>query len=211
MKSSATVHLIIMTRLPQAGQTKTRLIPALGAEGSAALHDRLARHTIGRAKAFCSNQKYRLIIRIAGGSAAAAQEWLGEPEIEYAEQSPGTLGDRLIEASESAFGAGAELVLVIGTDCPSINQSTYTQALEQLETRDLILGPAEDGGYYLIGFKQHSPALFQNINWSTETVLKETKNVAKKLGLSVGLGETFPDVDIPEDLPHAERELERGI
>lgn len=200
-----------MTRLPKAGTTKTRLIPALGAEGAASLHDKLARHTLTQAKAFCSKHGHQLVVRIAGGDAAEASEWLREPQSTYHPQCPGNLGDRLIEASQHAFASGADQVLIIGTDCPSIDAAVYSQAAEQLACHDLVVGPATDGGYYLIGLTRDCPSLFENIAWSTRHVLAQTETAARELGLTVGRLATLPDVDLPEDLPHAESILEKRI
>jgi len=196
-----------MTRLPKAGFTKTRLIPALGAEGAALFHDRLARHAIGRASAYCLESGSNLTIRIADGTPLEAKQWLGDESLDCREQSRGNLGERMSKAMQEAFAEDAEGILIVGTDCPLIDATTYRNATAILSKHDLVLGPALDGGYYLIGLQKPVASLFENISWGSSEVLVQTLAIAKREGLKVELLDPLPDVDLPEDLQAAEEAL----
>jgi rSAM/selenodomain-associated transferase 1 len=103
-------------------------------------------------------------------------------------------------AFADAFATGKKRVVIIGTDCPDINISLIERALDALSQKDLILGPALDGGYYLIGLSRLAPALFDSISWGTGEVLSQTEAIASQLGLNVGFLPALRDVDRPEDL-----------
>jgi len=200
------VALIVLTRLPQAGTTKTRLIPALGPEGAADLQRRLTLHHVGRAAAFAmTGPDTSLIISHAGGTRRELRAWLGPWR--YIPQAAGDLGQRLHSAISDAHLAGAGKILVTGSDCPALRESHFAAALEALDEADLVLAPAEDGGYTMIGLRRPEPYLFENMSWSTASVLQCTLDRAREDGLSLRLLETLPDVDEPSDLPAAEETL----
>ena len=200
-----------MTRLPREGRNKTRLIPALGAKGAMVFHDRLARHAIGRASSFCMMEKGRnLRICLEGGTPIEGKSWLGDDSLDCREQSDGDLGTRMRIASEDAFADGAEKVVIVGTDCPSINESILHEAKQLLDSNDLVYGPALDGGYYLVGMRKPSPAVFDGISWGGENVLSQSLDAANLAGLKTALLNPLPDVDHPQDLPAAEQALRIG-
>lgn len=203
-------YLLVMTRLPVPGHTKTRLIPALGPEGSANFHDRLARHAIGRAASFCITRSARLRIHLAGGDPQQGRLWLGSPHLDCRPQAAGDLGDRMAAAVRSAFEDGARKVIVIGTDCPSLDHLVHTRALELLDRNDVIFVPATDGGYVLIAFSKFIPEIFENIPWGTGTVLTASISRAEMAGARFALLDPLPDVDLPADLPMAEIALAAG-
>jgi rSAM/selenodomain-associated transferase 1 len=91
--------------------------------------------------------------------------------------------------------------IIIGTDCPELTDALLTQAFQALQQTALVLGPATDGGYYLIGLRQMVPDLFQSIAWSTDRVFQQTVMIARNLNLSISALPTLTDVDRPEDLP----------
>ena len=201
--------LIVMTRLPREGRNKTRLIPALGAAGAASFHDRLARHTIGRASSYTlMKPETKLRIHLEGGSALEGREWLGE--IDCRIQESGDLGQRLESAVEQAFSEGARRVLVVGTDCPSLDERLYRKAFEALDRADVVFGPAIDGGYYLVGLSRPCAGIFQNIEWGGAQVLKQSLAAAATCGLQTALLDARPDVDVPDDLPAANTALAEG-
>jgi uncharacterized protein len=203
--------LIVMTRLPREGRNKTRLIPALGAKGAMAFHDRLARHTIGRASSFCMMGKGRkLSVCLEGGTPIEGKTWLGEDGFDCREQADGDLGERMRIASEEAFNDGAEKVIIIGTDCPGIDESTFSETEGLLEHNDLVFGPALDGGYYLIGLAKPISAVFEAIPWGGQDVLEHSLLAAGREDLKTALLGPLPDADFPEDLPAAEAELVKG-
>ena len=110
------------------------------------------------------------------------------------------LGPRMNQAFETIFARGYQRILITGTDVPTLPLDHFKQALIQLEHHDLVLGPALDGGYYLIGLKQMAPELFTGIPWSTDQVLKLTQEKAATLGLKTTLIQPWRDVDTLADL-----------
>jgi hypothetical protein len=197
-------RLIIFTRYPEAGTTKTRMIPELGAEGAAELQRQMTEHIRTRVAELRKLHNLRVEIRYAGGSQKLMTEWLGSG-FSYCHQGSGDIGLRMGRALQDAFGQGCESVVIIGSDIPHITINIMQKAFEALNLKDLVLGPAADGGYYLIGarrksFRHWNPQLFSQVNWSTDSVLPQTLGIAQKLGLNYSLLDTLRDVDRPEDL-----------
>lgn len=199
-------HLIIFTRYPEPGNTKTRLIPALGTVGAANLQREMTEHTIFQVQELQKAIAISVEVRFAGGDSQLMQDWLGL-NLVYQSQGEGDLGSRMARSLFEAFQSGAENVLIIGTDCPGVNAQILTTAFEKLHTFDLVLGPAIDGGYYLIGLRQPIPELFVNIEWGTAQVFQTTVDIAQKLNLSHVNLLPLADVDRPEDLPIWEQAL----
>lgn len=199
-----------MTRLPCEGRTKTRLIPALGAKGAADFHDELARHAIGRASSFAMSSRAEMTVRLEGGTPIEGKAWLGDDGLDCREQGTGDLGGRMELAANEAFAGGAEKVVIIGTDCPDIDEEIFSKASAALERNDLVFGPALDGGYYLVGMSKLVPFIFRNISWGSEEVLEKSLQAAREVGASVELLAPLSDVDSPEDLPAAKLALEKG-
>jgi uncharacterized protein len=189
--------LIIFTRYPIPGQAKTRLIPALGGAGAAQLQRRMTRQTIATAQ----QTPHPIQIQFCGGTIAELRSWLGD-KLGYEAQSTGDLGDRMAHAFDQGFAAGHDRVVIIGTDCPGIDRTILNQAFTALASHDLVLGPAADGGYYLIGLRRAIPELFQSIAWSTATVRTKTLEIATTLNLTYALLPELSDIDRPEDLIH---------
>lgn len=192
--------LIVFTRRPEPGRVKTRLIPVLGAEGAAALQRRMTVHTLMHARRAAWRYGLALEVHCAGGAPEDFHAWLG-PDLNYRSQVEGDLGQRMAGAFASAFERGHASAVIIGTDCPRINEDVLRRALELLQQRELVLGPALDGGYYLIGLNRPCTQLFHGIAWGTESVLEETLRAAAAAGLAAGLLKPLPDIDRPEDLP----------
>ena len=200
-KPQSTDRLIIMTKYPEPGQTKTRLIPALGSQGAADLHRQFGLNTVAVGYEFDPE------IRYAGGNTALMRDWLGD--FQFVPQGDGDLGDRMSRAFADGFAqdlnakelmGGCDRIVMIGTDCPGIDAALIKTAFAMLFTTDLVLGPATDGGYYLIGMRSFYPQLFKNIVWSTETVLSETLTIANQHQISYELLPMLSDIDRPEDL-----------
>ena len=191
--------LIIFTRYPEPGKTKTRLIPSLGPDGAAELQRRMTEHILARVKELQRNRAFSVEVRYEGGSGGLMREWLG-PKIRLRTQGGGDLGDRMARAFREAFQTRLDRVVLVGTDIPNITARILLKAFESLRYADVVLGPASDGGYYLIGLKRASPHLFVDVPWGTEKVLERTRQIAHGLGLSTAHLETLDDVDRPEDL-----------
>jgi len=193
-------HLVIFTRYPQPGHTKTRLIPELGPQGAAHLQRQMTEHTLRQVHVLQQRRSVKVTLQFAGGDRPAMERWLGQGWT-YQPQREGDLGDRLIAAMEAAFQAGASRLVMIGIDCPGLSAELLEQAFATLDNSDGVLGPAADGGYYLIGMRSPYPALFENIAWSTDTVRAETLAIAHRLNLQFHLLPLLSDVDYPADLP----------
>jgi rSAM/selenodomain-associated transferase 2/rSAM/selenodomain-associated transferase 1 len=200
--------LILFTRWPEPGKAKTRLIPALGAEGAADMHRRMTWQITGRAWAFCATSDTKLVIAHEGGTAEQMRGWLGP--LDFEKQTAGDLGTRLTHAMLRAHAAGAEKIVIIGSDCPALDETHLRAAFDRLATHDLVLQPVSDGGYALIGMSQLQPCVFQDIPWSTAGVTEATLQQAQRHGLTTALLEPLDDVDEPADLPHAEAALAQG-
>lgn len=190
--------LIIFTRYPEPGKTKTRLIPVLGKEGAAKLHRQLTEGAIWQAKQLLSHQVY-IEVNFTGGTKKLMAEWLGS-EIFYENQVTGNLGIKMAAAFEMSFNAGVEKVVLIGTDCPGLNADLMAKAFEELDGHDLVFGPALDGGYYLIALRRFVPEIFMGINWGTAEVLAQSVAIAQNLNLAIAYLPPLADIDRPEDL-----------
>lgn len=190
--------LIIFTRYPEPGKTKTRLIPVLGAEGAAKLQRQMTEQKLAEAKKLQAINSISLEIHFTGGNQQLMQNWLGN--LTYKQQSEGDIGCRMAAAFQTAFEAGMSRVVLIGIDCPDLKVELMVDAFQALNKHDLVLGPAKDGGYYLIGLNYLISELFIGISWSTEKVLEQTQNISQKLELAVAYLPTLSDIDRPEDL-----------
>ena len=193
-------RLIVFTRYPEPGQTKTRMIPELGADGAADLQREMTRHTLNACDALGERQGVHVEVRYAGGDAPRMAELFGENRA-YAPQGEGSLGDRLSRAFDHAFADGDAAAIAIGTDCPDLDASVLARAFEKLNQHDMVIGPARDGGYYLIGLRRPTRALFDGIDWGKSPVFAQTLDRARHLELRVHTLDVLDDVDRPEDLP----------
>lgn len=185
--AAASPRLVIFARLPVPGQAKTRLIPALGEEGAARLYARLLNQTVEVAKQ--SGLPFEM--RVTGGELDAFRALFGE-DTQIADQGPGDLGARMARVEGPA--------LVIGSDCPGITAPLLRAAAQALEDRSVVIGPATDGGYYLIGFREQMPWLFEDMAWSTPAVFAETLARLAARGLGPAVLPELSDIDTPEDL-----------
>lgn len=194
-----TEHLIIFARFPEEGRTKTRLIPAFGAKTATAIYRRLATHALQTAEQLRLERPCRVTTRYSGGDQRAMIEEFGL-QCQVEPQLGGDLGERLVHAIEAAFGQGAKRVVIIGTDCVDVTPEILATAFDKLQHDDLVLGPAMDGGYYLIGVNRPQPMLFSEISWGTDLVYAQTRELASRMDLRVFELPSLSDVDFPEDL-----------
>lgn len=182
-------RLVIFTRYPEPGRAKTRLIPALGAEGAAVLHRRLTERTIAAARA----SRLAIEVRTTGASIAAFSAWLGD-DISFVDQGEGDLGERLNRA------ASPSPVLFIGSDLPDLTAGHLVDAAARLASNRVVVGPAEDGGYWALGLTEPSDYLFEAMPWGTEKVLDLTLGRLRDRHTIPALLPTLADCDRPEDL-----------
>ena len=192
-------RLIIFTRYPRVGETKTRLIPALGAERAAELQRRMTEHTLCQARAFGGESGAQVEVRYTSGVRREMQQWLGRG-VWLRTQGAGDLGVRLARSFRAAFDEGCLRVVTIGTDCPGIRPGILSQAFTALGNGEIVLGPARDGGYYLVGLSRMRQGLFDAIPWGTAEVAAVTRNRAAQQGVDVVELAELADVDVPEDL-----------
>lgn len=190
--------LVIFSKAPQPGAAKTRLIPALGAEGAARLARRMLTHTLQQALAAGAGP-----VELCMSPAPGDMAWHGvalPPGVACTAQGEGDLGQRMARALARDTGQGP--VLLFGTDCPALTAAHLMEAGRQLARHDAVLLPVADGGYILIGLKAPCPELFTDMPWSTPTVAAETLRRMAALGLRVWQGPTLHDIDAPADLAH---------
>ena len=192
--------LIIYSRYPEPGKTKTRMIRALGKEGAAKLQREMTEHTLNTARQLKNSRQVEIEVHFAGGNENLMSDWLGK-DINCIVQVTGDLGTKMQSSFQQAFDRHNERVVTIGIDCPDINLEILNNAFDSLHQQELVLGVAKDGGYYLIGLNRTIPQLFQNIDWGTNIVLKQTKAIADRLNLNVKYLTPLSDVDYPKDLP----------
>ena len=191
--------IIIMTRYPEPGRVKTRLIPALGAAGAAQLHQRMVEHTMLTVRSFTPASPAGIFVFFNGGSKELMASWIGD-EAEYLPQADGNLGDKMRAAFHAVFNRGFKVVTMIGSDCPAIDSHILRQAFSSLAQADMVVGPAVDGGYYLLGLKQVYDQLFEGISWGGNKVLTQTLSAARNQRITVSCLPELGDIDRPEDL-----------
>ncbi len=183
-------RLIMFTRFPEPGRAKTRLIPALGAEGAATMHRRLTERTLAVLRA----AGLTLEVWVTGATPDAFRSWLGD-DLVLRPQGDGDLGARMRRALDDTPA------ILVGSDLPGLATRHIAAAATFLAHGETVLGPAEDGGYYLIGLPERAPFLFDAMAWSTDGVLAETCRRLDRHGRRYARLETLADLDRPQDLP----------
>jgi rSAM/selenodomain-associated transferase 2/rSAM/selenodomain-associated transferase 1 len=192
-------RLILFARFPVPGKVKTRLIPALGAEGATTLHRRLVLRALRASYEASHAAPAELELHFDGGTEQAMSHWLGD-NVRFFPQYAGNLGERMGAAFEESFRTGSTATIIIGSDCPGLSPDAITTAFARLGETPVVLGPALDGGYYLIGLTRPMPELFRGIPWGTDRVLADSLAVLKHRNCNASLLEPLADIDRPEDL-----------
>jgi rSAM/selenodomain-associated transferase 1 len=191
--------LIIFVKSPIPGDVKTRLIPHLTGIEAADLYKCFVADTLKKVTQI--SPCMRTQVAYQPHSKASDLSWLGlknPPEI--FKQDGRSLGERLIHAFGQAFGRGARQIVIIGSDSPNLPKCYIEQAFTALEEADVVLGPAHDGGYYLIGLSRPCLKLFDDVSWSTDQVFERTAQNAQNLGYSLKVLPFHYDIDTIEDL-----------
>jgi hypothetical protein len=189
--------LAVFLKAPRPGAVKTRLVPALGAEAAAGLYRALAEHAVAATRPRSSGYERQLFFTPADAG-AEMEAWL--PGETWVPQAGDDLGARMSSAFDGEFRRGADRVALIGSDIPGLCRGDVLTALGSLEDHDLALGPARDGGYYLIALARAWPELFRGLAWGTSAVFAATMERAAGLGLSVRVLPERPDIDSPDDV-----------
>lgn len=197
--------LIIFLKYPEPGKVKTRLAKDLGNEQAASIYSRMAQTIIDNVLDPTSYET--AIFFDPPDKQKEITEWLRKKELQYSPQEGNTLGDKISNAFNIVFNQGSEKTVIIGTDCIDITSETINRTMDLLNDKDVVLGPAEDGGYYLLGLKKFIPQIFQNIDWSTEYVLEQTIEKINNNELKFELLKTLKDIDTLDDINDDVREL----
>ena len=182
-------RLVLFTRYPEPGCAKTRLIPALGPEGAAEVHRRLTERSVAAMRA----SGLPMELRVTGADPAVFAAWLGS-DLAFESQGEGDLGERLTRASANAP------VILLGADTPALTATHLTAAAAALKQSEAVIGPAEDGGYWLLGLSRPMPFLFADMPWSTDAVFALTHSRLAEAGIEPLQLATLADCDRPEDL-----------
>ncbi|MFG6177026.1 TIGR04282 family arsenosugar biosynthesis glycosyltransferase [Halomonas sp. THAF12] len=188
-------RIAVLAKAPLPGRVKTRLIPALGAAGAAALHEHLLRRTLAVAIAASSVDRLTLWTALHHDHPLFVE--LAETHgIALSPQPAGDLGRRMHHALAAEAGPG----LVVGSDCPALTPTLLRDCWVALETAEAVCLPAEDGGYGLIGARESDPALFAGIDWGGERVMAQTRARASALNWRLACPARVWDLDRPSDL-----------
>jgi rSAM/selenodomain-associated transferase 1 len=185
--------LLLFIRNPQPGRVKTRLARTVGDTEALRIYKILLEKTRDAALGVGAERWLFYSDFIDNND-----DWL-EADFSKKIQSDGDLGERMQQAFREAFEAGAGKVIIIGSDCPELTREILQMAFDKLDETDLVLGPASDGGYYLLGMKELEPSVFHGIEWSTETVLARTLEKIQAAGKSCALLPVLSDVDTEAD------------
>ncbi|MBX9733902.1 MAG: TIGR04282 family arsenosugar biosynthesis glycosyltransferase [Chitinophagaceae bacterium] len=184
--------IIVLAKTPELGKVKTRIAAKLGEEKALAIYTRLLHYT------FCLLKRIhcRKVVYTSGDGPQTC--WAA---LETKPQTNGDLGNRMASAFEQVLSERATKCIIIGTDCATLTEEIIETAFTELETKDLVIGPASDGGYYLLGMKKMYPALFKGISWSTEKVFEQTIVQVENLSLDYSLLPVLSDMDEAHQVP----------
>ncbi|RDC63160.1 TIGR04282 family arsenosugar biosynthesis glycosyltransferase [Adhaeribacter pallidiroseus] len=185
--------LLIFVKNAVLGKVKTRLAATIGPDKAYEIYQILLKRTFEVTVALP-------VTKVVYYSDYTSEDLFKPPYYNKHIQSGQDLGERMQQAFAQAFADGFREVCIIGSDCYELTEDILLQAFEKLERNDVVIGPAEDGGYYLLGMKELHPSLFTGKNWSTDSVLPDTLNNVKANGQSVALLPQLTDVDEEKDL-----------
>jgi rSAM/selenodomain-associated transferase 1 len=175
------------------------LIPDLGEQKAANLQKYLTEQTLVQVNALQLQFSLAVAIYFTGCDRLLMEQWLGTAH-DYCLQCEGDLGDRMQQAFKESFSKNKQNIVIIGIDCLDLTAEILRSAFAALERFDAVLGPAEDGGYYLLGMRRLIPEVFEGIPWSSDQVFALTYQRLQEMGLSCRLLPMLPDCDRPEDL-----------
>ncbi len=184
--------LLIFARTPAPGKVKTRLLPRLTPEQACELHRAMIEDTAELVAAFPGPRRILYSEEVPALDLA--------PGTETGRQAAGDLGAKLSAALGETFAADARKVVVLGSDSPHLPPERLFDALGQLDSADLVLGPTEDGGYYLLGLRRFTPEIFNGVEWGSAQACEQTRRAAERAGFRVAMLEGFYDLDEWKDL-----------
>jgi rSAM/selenodomain-associated transferase 1 len=193
--------LLIFTKNPERGKVKTRLAATIGNEAALTIYMQLLSHT-------SAITSYLPVDKFVFYSNHILKKDIWDNTYFFKQVQIGDdLGERMKNAFAATFQKGYDKIIIIGTDCADLNADIILTAFAHLNLYDVLIGPAEDGGYYLLGMKQLHAALFEEINWSTHTVLSETTKKCNAMQLSYHLLPVLHDIDEEKDLVFLKKQM----
>jgi rSAM/selenodomain-associated transferase 1 len=199
--------LLVVAKQPAAGQTKTRLCPPLSAETAAALYECFLRDTLDVMRQVAGVE--RGIVYLPGDAAGYFHALA--PDMALTPQRGADLGERLDHLLSQALAGGAAQAVVMDSDSPTLPAAYVAEAFARLDDHDVVLGPCDDGGYYLIGLTRPQPRLLREVQMSTPFVVRDTLALAGALGLKVALLPPWYDVDTVAELERLRVELAGAV
>lgn len=202
------LKIVIMAKMPQAGESKTRLIPVLGEAAAGQLSQLMFDHALTQTLAAKADAVVCCMTPDPQDEVLFRQRY--PDHICWEKQVAGDLGMKMAAAARQAVAAQHK-VLIIGSDCPDLTAEHLLQASNALDMVDVIMGPVTDGGYYLIGMRRYDWSLFADIPWSTATVASETRQRVRKLGWTMLELATLSDIDTPEDICKVPEGLKQAL
>lgn len=192
-----TASIILFVKYPVEGKVKTRLAESIGNSKAVKIYSGLAERTVIEMKRL--KNSYNYIFYSDESEKERIKKWI-RGNFFYAPQKGDDLGERMSNAFRLVFGHGASKALIIGTDIPDLSTEIINDAIKKLDDFDVVIGPSPDGGYYLLGMKEFTPELFENITYSTNTVFEDTVKKIKDKNKSYTTLETIEDIDTEDEL-----------
>ena len=203
--------VVIFARLPQRGKVKTRLAKSIGTAKALALHNACLQSTAGLVAALPRNIVKQIYFT---GSPAAARRAAGRlllpATLTVCAQRGRPLGARLANALTELLDEGYNRVIFLGSDSPTLPKEFILRAIKALDRKEVVIGPAQDGGYYLIGTRNNFPEMFRKIPWGTERVFHQTLSNLRRARRRIALLPEWYDVDRLEDLKHLQNDVRRS-
>lgn len=193
----------LFLKAPVLGTVKTRLAKSLGEASALLAYKRMVEFLLERI-----GNRGSIHIHYAAESVDPMVDWLGE-NYRFTAQLGDGLGTRLANAMAQEFASGANKLIFLGGDCPFVDHAMIEESFIALDRKDVVIGPAFDGGYYLIGMSQNRAELFEGIHWGSETVFAETVEICRRKGLTHAILAEMSDVDDFESWKKAERFMNR--
>jgi rSAM/selenodomain-associated transferase 1 len=197
--------IVIMAKEPKVGEVKTRLIPPLTAEMASELYLNFLLDKIQQVNSIENTQP---CLAYYPGPALEYFKGIVPGNFQLIEQKGKNLGERLANVSSALLDSGHDKVVLVDSDSPNLPTANLSEGVKLLGDHDVVLGPCEDGGYYLVGIKRKMPELFQGIPWSTPDVTRTTLERAREMDAKIAMLETWYDVDTYTDLERLKRDLE---
>lgn len=196
-------HLLFFTRYPQAGAVKARLAAEIGEASALAAHNAMTQYCLAAADAAATTIGASLLVLTTGASQTEAAAWLGTRH-RYVDQGEGDLGDRVARGLHHSVERNAERILVVGSDCPALTSDIIVAGLHVLTSYDVALGPAADGGFYLLGIKAdlapRLSSLLADLPWGTDCARSALERNAMRRGIRIGRLPLLSDVDRLADI-----------